>query len=227
MAEHKSVNMEKKPGISPELYTYIIQHSLRERDEQKALREKTLTLPNFMMQGAPDEAQLFQFLLKLTGAKKAVEVGVFTGYTTLALALALPEDGKVVACDITDEYLKIGKPFWAQAGVAHKIDVRIGPATDTLEKLLNEGQENSFDFAFIDADKTNYPAYYEKCLKLIRRGGIIAIDNVLFHGSVVDPTNTDENTVAIRQLNDCVFKDERVDISMLGIADGVTLCRKL
>ena len=162
-------------------------------------------------------------LIRLMSAKRTLEIGTFTGYSALSVALALPEDGEIVACDISKEWTSIGKQKWEQAGVSHKIDLKLGPAVDTLDTLLQEGQQGSFDFAFIDADKANYPAYYEKCLKLVRKGGVIAIDNVLWGGSVIDSKRNDEDTKAIRELNDFIINDERVSISMVPIGDGLTL----
>jgi len=209
--------------VTGELYTYLLKNGVREHEALAGLREKTASHPRAVMQISPDEGQFLQFLVRILGAKKTIEVGVFTGYSSLATALALPADGKVIACDISEEYASIGRPFWKDAGVEHKIDLRIANAVDTLDKLISEKQENTFDFAFIDADKTNYMNYYERLLKLVRVGGVIAIDNVLWHGAVVQPENVDEDTVAIRKLNEFIHNDDRVYISMLGIADGVTL----
>ena len=162
-------------------------------------------------------------LIRLMSAKKTIEIGTFTGYSTLAVALALPEEGEIIACDISEEWTALGKKKWEQAGVAHKINRRLAPAVDTLDALLADGQESSFDFAFIDADKGNYPAYYEKCLKLVRKGGVIAIDNVLWGGSVIDSERNDEDTKAIRKLNEFIANDKRVSLSMVPIGDGLTL----
>ena len=178
------------------------------------------------MQIAPDQGQLFGLLIQLLQAKKALEIGVFTGYSSLCVALALPDDGKLVACDISEEYTSVARRYWKEAGVAHKIDLEIGPAADTLRRLLDEGQEGTFDFAFIDADKTGYDTYYELALRLLRRGGLIALDNVLFHGGLIDPAVQDNDTVALRELNRKLLADERVTISMLSISDGITLALK-
>ena len=162
-------------------------------------------------------------LVRLMSAKKTLEIGTFTGYSALAVALALPEDGKIVACDISEEWTAIGKKKWEQAGVAEKIELRIGAALGTLEELIQEGQEGSFDFAFIDADKANYLDYYKMCLKLVRKGGVVAIDNVLWSGSVINSEINDVDTVAIRELNEFLAKDERVSLSMVPVGDGLTL----
>lgn len=162
-------------------------------------------------------------LIRLMSAKKTIEIGTFTGYSTLAVALALPEEGEIIACDISEEWTALGKKKWEQAGVAHKINLRLAPAVDTLDALLADGQESSFDFAFIDADKANYLAYYEKCLQLVRKGGVIAIDNVLWGGSVINSERNDEDTKAIRKLNEFIAKDNRVSVSMVPIGDGLTL----
>ena len=218
---------KKGANFSDAVYNYISDLNLRETDEQVGLRKATAALGrDAVMQGSPDEAKLFQFLFKLANVKTMVEVGVFTGYTTLTCALALPEDGKIYGLDVSDDYANVGKPFWEKAGVANKIDLRIAPAADSLDKLVEEGLANTIDFAFIDADKVNYGTYYEKLLKLLRPGGFIAIDNTIWGGKVVDPKATDEDTSAIKALNEKVANDDRVFISMLGIADGVTLALK-
>ncbi|CAF0863406.1 unnamed protein product [Brachionus calyciflorus] len=207
------------------IQTYINEHSLRLTPQQVKLIERTKSHPNSGMLGSTDEAQFFQLLLKAMNAKKIIEVGAFTGYTTLTMALALPDDAEIVCCDITDEYL--ARDILTEAGVDHKIKVEIGPATETLERMLKEGKEGQYDFAFIDADKQNYLNYYELCLKLIRKGGVIAIDNVLWSGSVIDESVQDISTKAIRKLNEFVKNDKRVDISMLKLGDGTTFCLKL
>jgi len=209
--------------MTDELYAYARLNGVRESDALRGLREETTKHPMARMMGAPDEAQLFQILLRLMGAKKVVEIGVFTGYTTLAIAEALPADGKVYGLDISEEFAAVGRPFWKAAGVESRIDLRIAPALDTLAELEARGER--IDFAFMDADKVNYPKYYEVLLRLVRPGGLIAIDNVFWGGSIVDSSNNDETTTSIRQLNEIVRKDSRVDIVMLAIADGVTLAR--
>lgn len=177
------------------------------------------------MLGSTDEAQFFQLLLKSINAKKCIEVGAFTGYTTMTMAMALPDDAQIICCDITDEYL--ARDIWQEAQVETKIKLEIGPAADILQRMIDQGQSGQYDFAFIDADKTNYLKYYELCLQLLRKGGIIAIDNVLWSGKVCDQEYQDEDTVAIRQVNEFVKSDKRVDISMLKLGDGTTLCLKL
>ena len=179
-----------------------------------------------IMQIAPDQGQFLALLVKLLGAKKTLDIGVFTGYSSLVVALALPDDGKVIACDRDPEATALARRYWKEAGVEHKIDFHLAPALETLDQLIEQGQANSFDFAFIDADKRNYGNYYERALTLLRPGGLIAIDNVLWFGRVADPRDTDKRTIAIRELNQKIYQDERVEISMLPTADGLTLARK-
>jgi caffeoyl-CoA O-methyltransferase len=178
------------------------------------------------MQISPEQGQFMALLVELIGARRILEVGTFTGYSALAVALALPPDGRVITCDINEEMTAIARRYWAEAGVADKIDLRLAPAIDTLDELLAEGQAGQFDFAFIDADKTNYLAYYERTLELLRSGGLIAIDNVLWNGAVADPERQDDDTSAIRALNEAVHADDRVSLSLLPISDGLTLARK-
>lgn len=178
------------------------------------------------MQIAPDQGQFMALLIQLIGAKKALEVGVFTGYSSLCIALALPSDGKLIACDISEEYTSIAKRYWKKACVTDRIDLRIAPALETLDQLLADGQANTFDFAFIDADKENYSNYYERALQLVRPGGLIAVDNVLWGGAVADPSVQDESTQAIRAFNQKLQWDERVSLSLVTIADGLTLAMK-
>ena len=213
-------------ALTPETHAYLLDHSLRELDVLRRLRETTSTLPNARMQISPEQGQFMALLVELLGAKQTIEVGTFTGYSALAVALALPPNGRLVACDVNSTYVDVGRPFWVEAGVADRIDVRIGDARDSLAALRNEGGEGTFDFAFIDADKSNYAAYYEHCLALVRPGGLVAIDNVLWGGSVADPSNTEASTEAIRKLNDIVHRDERVTVSMIPIGDGLYLARK-
>jgi len=213
-------------ALDDNLYRYLISVSLRESDLLRRLREETAAMPNANMQIAPDQGQFMAMLLKLMGARRCIEVGVFTGYSSLLLATALPPDGCIVACDISEDYTRIARRFWEEAGIAERIDLRIGPALDTLSGLLAAEGPDSFDFAFIDADKSGYDDYYERCLRLIRPGGVIAIDNTLWHGSVADPNIDDGDTVAIRALNDKLHTDARIDLSLLPIGDGLTLCCK-
>ena len=207
------------------LYQYLLDHSVREHPAQAALREATRTHPHAMMQISPEQGQLMSLLIKLLGARRAIEVGVFTGYSALTVALALPEDGRLLACDISDEYTRIGKPFWEQAHVARKIDLQLGPAVTTLDARIRAGEAGQYDFAFIDADKSSYDAYYERCLTLVRTGGLIAIDNTLWSGTVAAPSD-DADTIALQALNIKLHGDDRVDLSMLPIGDGLTLARK-
>ncbi len=216
----------KTLGLSADLYDYVKSVSLREPDILAQLRLETSKLPMAGMQIAPDQGQLIALLAQLTGARKTLEVGVFTGYSTLVTALALPDDGKIVACDIDEDFTNIARRYWEQAGVAHKIDLRIAPALETLDQLLAQGETNSFDFVFIDADKNNYDRYYERSLQLVRPGGLIVIDNTLWGGSVIDLAVTDDFTEAIRALNKKLHWDKRISLSMVPIADGLTLALK-
>ncbi|GBF80044.1 class I SAM-dependent methyltransferase [Aphanothece sacrum] len=213
-------------GLSPNLYQYFQSVSLREADILKQLRQETAQHPMGMMQIAPEQGQFMAFLIQLMGAKKTLEIGVFTGYSALVVALALPQYGQIIACDVDEEYTAIARRYWEKAGVSHKIDLRIAPALETLDKLIAEGQTNSFDFAFIDADKSNYDNYYEKALLLVRQGGLIAIDNVLWSGKVADSTVQDNRTQKIRDLNKKLHKDPRITLSLLPLADGLTLAIK-
>lgn len=208
------------------LYDYLLSVSLRDTPAQAALREKTAELPNSGMQISPDQGQFMAFLVKLVGARRALEVGTFTGYSALSVAKALPDDGRLVACDMSHDWTNVGRAFWEEADVAHKIDLRLGPAVETLQGLLEAGERERFDFAFIDADKTNYDTYYEHCLALLRPGGLIAVDNVLWGGAVVDETQQDADLQAIRALNRKIHADPRVDLSMVPVGDGLTLARK-
>jgi len=207
------------------LFRYVLDHSVREHPAQAALREATRTHAHAGMQISPDQGQLMALLVKLIGARRTIEIGVFTGYSALCVALALPDDGRVLACDINDDYVSVGRPHWQAAGVAHKIDVQLAPALQTLDARIAAGEEGRYDFAFIDADKTSYDAYYERCLRLLRAGGLIAIDNVLWSGAVAR-SSQDADTLALQALNDKLLADERIDLAMLAISDGVTLARK-
>jgi predicted O-methyltransferase YrrM len=213
-------------GLEKTLADYIQSISLREPDILKQLREETAKLSMARMQISPEQGQLMALLVQLMGAKKTLEIGVFIGYSALAVALALPVDGKVIACEISEEYTAIAKDFWGRAGVLEKIDLRIAPALETLEKLITEGEAGSFDLAFIDADKRNYENYYERVLTLLRPGGLILIDNVLWSGKVADPTITDKQTQAIREFNQKLHQDSRISLSLIAIADGLTLALK-
>ncbi|NRB06139.1 MAG: class I SAM-dependent methyltransferase [Richelia sp.] len=213
-------------GLSPKLYEYLLSNSLREPEILTKLRQETALHPMGRMQIAPEQGQLMALLVQLIAAKKTLDIGVFTGYSALAIALALPEDGKIVACDVSEEYTTIARNYWQQAGVSHKIDLHIAPALETLDKLLAAGELNSFDFAFIDADKSNYDNYYERALQLVRPGGLIAIDNVLWFGQVADPEIQDNRTNKIRGLNHKLHEDQRIYLSLVPIADGLTLAIK-
>jgi len=207
------------------LYQYLLDHSLREHPEQAALREATRTHPRGGMQISPEQGQFMSLLVKLIGARRTIEIGTFTGYSALTVALALPAGGKILACDISDEYTSIGKPYWQRAGVADKIELVIAPATKTLDARLAAGETGAYDFAFIDADKEGYDDYYERCLQLVRQGGLITFDNTLWGGDVARPAK-DDDTRALQALNDKLHRDERIDIAMLPIGDGLTLGRK-
>jgi predicted O-methyltransferase YrrM len=207
------------------LYRYVLDHSMREHPAQTALREATRQHPHAGMQISPEQGQFMALLVKLLGARRTIEVGVFTGYSALAVALALPDDGRVLACDVSDAYTRVGKPFWEQAGVAHKIDLQLAPALHTLDARLAAGEAEAYDFAFIDADKLSADAYYERCLRLVRTGGLVAIDNTLWGGEVARAAR-DADTQALQALNDKLHADERVDLSLLPISDGLTLARK-
>ena len=211
---------------SIELRNYLWEKGLDENPVLKRLREETENHPFALMQICPEQGALMANLVRLISAKKAIEVGTFTGYSALAVALALPEDGYLLACDISEEFTSIGKPYWEEAGVSENIDLQISPAIETLESKIEGGESNTYDFAFIDADKINYLNYYELCLDLIRSGGVIAIDNVLWGGSVIDSARTDDDTKAIREINDFLVSDKRVYISMIPVGDGVTLAVK-
>lgn len=211
---------------SIELRNYLWEKGLDENPVLKRLREETENHPFALMQICPEQGALMANLVRLISAKKAIEVGTFTGYSALAVALALPEDGYLLACDISEEFTSIGKPYWEEAGVSENIDLQIAPAIETLKSKIEDGESNTYDFAFIDADKINYLNYYELCLDLIRPGGVIAIDNVLWGGSVIDSARTDDDTKAIREINDFIVSDKRVNISMIPVGDGVTLVVK-
>ena len=213
-------------NLTDPVYEYLIDHSVREPVVLAELREATAELPHALMQISPDQGQFMQLLAKMLGARRCIEVGVFTGYSSLAVALALPADGRIVACDVSEQWTNVARRFWDKAGVAHKIDLRLAPANETLDALLAEGGAGSFDFAFIDADKPAYLGYYERCLKLLRAGGLIAIDNTLWSGRVADPAEADDDTISLRLFNHFVHRDERVDLSLLPVGDGLTLARK-
>jgi caffeoyl-CoA O-methyltransferase len=219
--------MSKKTlGLNEQLYDYLLSVSLREPEILRQLRQETDSHPQATMQIAPEQGQFMALLVKLMGATKTLEVGVFTGYSSLCVALALPPTGKIVACDVSEEYTAIARRYWQAAGVADKIELRLAPALETLDQLLADGQAETFDFAFIDADKANYEGYYERSLQLVRPGGLIAIDNVLWSGRVADSEVQNNSTSAIRALNDKLYRDQRICLSLVPIADGLTLALK-
>jgi caffeoyl-CoA O-methyltransferase len=213
-------------SLTDSLYEYLLAVSLREPDLLRRLREETAGLPNARMQIAPEQGQFMALLVRLLAARRCLEVGVFTGYSSLAVALALPDDGRIVACDVSEEWTAVARRYWAEAGVAHKVDLRLAPALETLEGLLAAGAAGTFDFAFLDADKENYPGYYELLLELVRPGGLIVADNTLWSGRVADPANEEASTVALRRFNELLHRDERVDSSLVPVGDGLTLARK-
>ncbi len=217
----------KTLALDDRLYDYLLSVSLREPDILARLREETLHRADAEMQIAPEQGQFMALLLKLIGARRSLEVGTFTGYSALVCALALPEDGQLIALDINEETTAIAQRYWAEAGVENKIELRLGPAEDSLRNLIDGGDQGSFDFVFIDADKTGYLTYYEMGLQLLRPGGVLAFDNVLWAGRVADPGAGDDDTQALRALNVQLHADPRVDISMVPIGDGLTLARKL
>jgi predicted O-methyltransferase YrrM len=212
--------------LDDRLYDYLVGHSLRDTPEQQGLRELTHKHPQGVMQISPEQGQLMSLLVKLIGAKRIIEIGTFTGYSALCMAQALPSDGELICCDVSSEWTDLGRPFWQAAGIEQRIDLRIAPALQTLDSLLRSGQAEDFDLAFIDADKSNYLHYYERCLELVKPGGLIMFDNTLWSGAVADPKINDEDTRALRALNSELHQDTRIDISILPIGDGLTLARK-
>ena len=214
--------------IKDDLLEYLQRVSVREPDILRRLREETASHPHAMMQISPDQGQFMALRIHLMSARRTLEVGVFTGYSALAVALALPDHGRIIACDINEEWTAIARRYWREAGVESKIDLRLGPALKTLDDLIAKGQGGRFDFAFIDADKENYANYYERALVLLRPGGLIAVDNVLWDGKVIDPAAGDADTRAVRAFNEKLHHDERIWLSMLPIRDGLTLaCKKM
>jgi predicted O-methyltransferase YrrM len=213
-------------SLTDSLYGYLLEVSLREPDLLLRLREETAADPMARMQISPEQGQFMALLVRLMGARRCIEVGVFTGYSSLCVANALPVDGRIIACDVSEHWTGIARRYWEEGGVAHKIDLRLAPAVETLDSLLAAGGSASYDFAFIDADKTNYVAYYERSLELLRPGGLVAVDNTLWSGRVADPEVADEDTVALRHFNEHLHRDERVDLSLLPVGDGLTLALK-
>ena len=214
-------------GLSEDLYDYMIDRSVREPDVVTELRRKTGELSQGWWRTSPEQCQFMGLLAQISGVKRYLEVGTFTGYGTLWMALALGDGSEIITCDLTDEFAAVGQPFWAKAGVDHRIDFRVAPALETLDGLIGKGQAGTFDMAFIDADKETYQEYYERCLELVRPGGLILVDNVLWGGAVIDPDNRRRSTLAIRALNDTIRDDDRVQRSMIPIGDGLTIARKI
>lgn len=208
------------------LYAYLMQVGTREPDVMRRLREETVGMPGAGMQISPEQAQFMALMAELMGVRRAIEVGTFTGYSALAVARALPADGLLVACDVNERTTAVGRRYWQEAGVADRIDLRIAPAAETLQGLIGDGHAGSFDLAFIDADKTGYAGYYEQCLTLLRPGGLVMIDNVLWGGAVIDDGANDADTRAIKALNARIHADERVTVALVPIGDGLTLARK-
>jgi predicted O-methyltransferase YrrM len=213
-------------GLSDAVRRYILSLSVQEPESLARLREETARLPMAMMQISPEQGQFLALLVRALQAKRCLEVGTFTGYSTLVVALALPEDGRVTACDVSEEWTSIAQRYWQEAGMANKIALHLAPALETLDRLIAQGEVGQYDFAFIDADKTNYWNYYERVLRLLRPGGLIAVDNTLWNGRVADPDDRDPTTVVIRDFNTRLRQDRRVHISMLPLGDGVTLIWK-
>jgi predicted O-methyltransferase YrrM len=213
--------------ITGQLWDYMRRVTLREPAVLRRLREETAGYPNSNFQISAEQGQFMALLMHMIGARRTIEIGVYTGYSALSVALALPAEGRVIACDINEEWTAVGRRYWREAGVEQKIDLRLGPALATLDSLIANGQRSQFDFVFIDADKTNYANYYERALMLLRPGGLIGVDNVLWYGRVIDPAFDDPDTRAIRAFNEQIKNDERVWLSMLPVRDGLTLaCKK-
>lgn len=212
--------------LPDDIQRYIEATTLRDEPVLRDLRAETAKMPHAGMQTGADQVQFLQLLARLIGARRCIEVGVFTGYSALGVALALPDDGKIIACDVSEEYTAVARRYWERAGVSGKIDLYLAPATQTLDDLIRAGEEGRFDFVYIDADKTGYDAYYERCLRLLRANGLITIDNVLWSGEVAKPGRTDEDTLALRALNEKIGRDARVDATLLPIGDGLMVVRK-
>jgi O-methyltransferase len=213
-------------NLDDTLYQYLLNHSLRESALLRKLREITSQEELSRMQIAPEQGQFMALLVELLGAERIIEIGTFTGYSALWLAQSMPEHGELICCDISREWTDIGRPFWRDAGIEERIQLQLAPALETLDNLIKNGETGSFDMAFIDADKTNYLNYYERCLILLRRGGLLMFDNTLWSGAVANPTEQDADTQTLRELNDTLHQDERVSISLVPIGDGLTLARK-
>lgn len=216
----------KSIGLDDALYNYLLAVSLREAEPLRRLREETARLPQANMQISPEQGQFMALLVRLIGAKRILEIGVFTGYSALAMALALPEEGRITACDINEAWTVTARRYWEMAGVSGKVDLRLAPALDTLQTLIDDGQAGFYDLAFIDADKENYDGYYERCLTLLRPGGLLLVDNLLWGGQVIAPEANNPDTLAIRALNEKILRDARVFNSLLPVADGLGLVVK-
>jgi caffeoyl-CoA O-methyltransferase len=216
----------KSFGLPDDLHQYLLRVGVREPDVLRRLREHTASLPQSDMQIAPEQGAFMAWLVGLAGVRRCLEVGTFTGYSALAVALALPPDGTVLCCDVSEEWTRIARRFWAEAGVSDRIEVRLGPALGTLDALLADGRAGTFDYAFVDADKSEYPAYYDRVFELVRPGGIMLWDNVLWGGEVIHPEVDDPGVRGIRELNQRLATDQRISVAMLPLADGVTLVRK-
>jgi caffeoyl-CoA O-methyltransferase len=213
-------------GLSDDLHEYLLSITLRESDAMTRLRRETAEHPKSNMQIAPEQGQFLRFLVQLIGARRTLEIGVFTGYSALAVAEVLPPNGEIVACDVSEEYTQVARRHWTEAGVDDTIDLRLAPAAETLDALLSDGQAGTFDFSFIDADKEAYDTYYEQSLELLRPGGVIALDNMFRGGAVAGPAPDDDSIRATRRLNEKLHADERIELSVLPLADGVTLAMK-
>lgn len=213
-------------GLPPDLHAYLVAHGVREDEILKRLREETALLPQHNMQIAPEQGAFMAMLVGLLDARRCIELGTFTGYSSLAIALALPPDGRIVCCDLSEEWTSVARRYWAEAGVADRVELRLGPALETLDELIESGASGSFDFAFIDASKREYPDYHERIVRLLRQGGLAVYDNVLWDGGVIDESMTDPDTQGVRRLNERLLHDERVSVSMIPVGDGLTLARK-
>ncbi|HEU4919926.1 MAG TPA: class I SAM-dependent methyltransferase [Candidatus Limnocylindrales bacterium] len=213
-------------GISPELIAYLVEHGVREPALLARLRDETSSIPEANMQIPPEQGAFLAMLVRLMGARRCLELGTFTGYSSLSVALAMPPEGRLVCCDVSEEWTSVARRYWAEAGVADRVELRLGPALASLDALLDEGAAGTFDFVFVDASKREYPDYHERILRLLRSGGLVVYDNVLWGGAVIDPTDNDLDTVGVRRLNDRLATDERVDLAMLPVADGLALARK-
>jgi predicted O-methyltransferase YrrM len=213
-------------GISDELHAYVVAQGVREHEALARLRQETAAMPQHNMQVSPEQGALLAMLVRLLGARRCIEVGTFTGYSSTAMALALPDDGRLVCCDVSTEWTAVARRYWAELGLDERIELRIAPASETLDALLAAGEQDSYDLAFVDADKTGYAGYYEQLLRLVRPGGLIAVDNTLWGGRVLDEGSDDADTLAIQAFNATLADDERIELSLLPIGDGLTLARR-